>query len=77
MELNPTEIERLMLMSLKTQDDVAKIKADFGLDVRNFVMLNEPAKYIFDYIQEFGKAPDQNTLELSFKDFPYSEGSGN
>ena len=75
--MNPTEVERLMLMSIKTQDDVAQLRADFGISVRNFVFLYEPAEYIFDYINQFGRAPDRQTFELTFEDFPYVEGSSN
>ena len=75
--MNPTEIERLMLMSVKTMDDVAKIRGEYGISEKNFVFLYSEASFIFNYIKNFDIAPDSDTLSLEFPEFQYSVGSSN
>ena len=75
--MNPTEIERLMLMSLKTPEDIATIKSEYGITSRNFVYLNEEAKFIYDFMDNFNAPPDKEAMVLEFPEFQYSEGSKN
>ena len=64
-------------MSIKSSEDIAIMKSDYGITVKNFVFLSEPAKFIYEFVDNFGYAPDKETIELEFNDFQYSEGSNN
>lgn len=75
--MNPPEIERLMLMSIKTQEDIAKIRGEYGISANNFLYLFSEADFIFKYINNFGIAPDSDTVSLEFPELKYSVGSSN
>ena len=75
--MQPTEIERLLLLSIKTPDDIAILKTKYGITVNNFPFLSNEAKFVYKFIEDFERTPGKDELLLEFPNLPYTEGSDN
>ena len=75
--MEPTEVERLLLLSIKKPDDIAILKSKYGISVLNFPIYHKEAEFIYNFVEEFERVPLKDELVLEFPTFPYSDGSDN
>ena len=70
--MEPEEIERILISSLKTPEHLNILRQKYKLSPRHFPYFPEPATYIWDFIVQWGKAPDINLISAQFPDFRYA-----
>jgi len=70
--MNPSQIERLTLSSIKTPSDLFYLQDEHGLSETHFAFFPEEARYIYKYTREYGQAPPEVMLEANFPDFEYA-----
>ena len=70
--MNPSQIERLTLSSIKTTSDLLYLQEEHGLAENHFAFFPEEARYIYKYTREYGQAPPAVMLEANFPDFEYA-----
>ena len=56
--MEPEEIERILISSLKTPEHLNILRQKYKISPRHFPYFPEPATYIWDFIVQWGKAPD-------------------
>ena len=70
--MEPEEIERTLLSSLQTPEHLNTLRQKYRLSPRHFPYYPEQATFIWDYIVQWGKAPDLNLISATFPDFRYT-----
>ena len=75
--MQPSEIERLLLLSIKAPDDIATLKNKYGISLPNFPFMLEEAKFIYNFVEEFERIPFKDELLLEFPELLYTEGADN
>lgn len=70
--MKPATTERLALISIKTVEDLAMLRQQYGIDFRNFVFFPEVAQFIYNQIDDYGKVPDVSLIQAQFPDFDIS-----
>ena len=75
--MQPAEIERLLLLSLKSPDDIATLKNKYGISLQNFPFMAEEAKFIYNFAEEFERMPHKDELTLEFPKLVYTDGADN
>lgn len=75
--MEPTEIERVLLLSIKKPDDIALLRSKYGISVLNFPIYHQEAEFIYNFIREYDRVPLKDEVLLEFPSFPHTEGSEN
>lgn len=70
--MKQAEVERLLLSSIKVPTHLYTLKQKHALDESAFAFYLEEAKYIFNYVRDYGSAPPVELMEAMFPDFEYS-----
>ena len=68
----PEEIERILISSLKTPQHLTTLQQKYRITPRHFPYFPEPATFIWDFIIQWGKAPDVALINATFPKFQYS-----
>ena len=68
----PEEIERILISSLKTPQHLTTLQQKYRITPRQFPYFPEPATFIWDFIIQWGKAPDVALINATFPKFQYS-----
>lgn len=68
----PEEIERILISSLKTPQHLNTLQQKYRITPRHFPYFPEPATFIWDFIIQWGKAPDVALINATFPKFQYS-----
>jgi len=70
--MEPEEIERTLLSALQTPEHLNTLRQTYKLTPRHFPYYPEEAVFIWDYISQYGKAPDFNLISATFPEFRYT-----
>ena len=70
--MEPEEIERILISSLKTPEHLNILRQKYKISPRHFPYFPEPATFIWDFIVQWGKAPDLNLISAQFPEFRYA-----
>jgi len=70
--MEPEEIERTLLSSLQTPEHLNTLRQKYRLSPRHFPYYPEQATFIWDYIVQWGKAPDLHLISATFPNFRYT-----
>jgi len=68
----PEDIERILISSLKTPEHLNILRQKYKLSPRHFPYHPEPAVFIWDFIVQWGKAPDLTHINARFPKFEYA-----
>ena len=68
----PEEIERILISSLKTPQHLTTLQQKYRITPRHFPYFPEPATFIWDFIIQWGKAPDVALINATFPKFQSS-----
>ena len=60
--MEPEEIERILISSLKTPEHLNILRQKYRLSPRHFPYYTDEAQFIWDYIEKQGTAPDFNLI---------------
>ncbi len=70
--MEPEEIERTLISSLKTPEHLNILRQKYRLSPRHFPYYTDEAQFIWDYIEKQGTAPDFNLIAATFPKFKYT-----
>ena len=68
----PEEIERILISSLKPPQHLTTLQQKYRITHSHFPYFPEPATFIWDFIIQWGKAPDVALINATFPKFQYS-----
>ena len=67
--MEPRSVERLVLASLKTPEDIGYLRVKHNLSKSDFVFFPEVAEFIFSQVAQFDKIPDEALILAQFPDY--------
>ena len=70
--MEPEVAERLLLSSLKTPEHLTMLGRKFNLDRTKFPYYPQVAEFLWDYITQYGSAPNAELFKGEFPDFDLS-----
>ena len=66
------ELERTVLSSITNPLHLQLLRQDYNLSVQSFAWYQEEASFIWDYVLQYGDAPDAELLKTRFPTFEHS-----
>ena len=75
--MEPRSVERLVLASLKTPEDIGYLRVKHNLSKSDFVFFPEVAEFIFSQVEQFGKIPDEALILAQFPEYVSVEPTDN
>jgi len=71
--MEPRKIENLLLQSISEPEDIATLRTKYGVSLPNFVFMPNEAKFIYDFIEEYSRVPEQSEVTAQFPTFIYEK----
>lgn len=70
--MEPEEIERVLLSSIKAPEHISILKSKYKINQSHFPYYRKVAEFVFKHVVDYGKGPDEVTLNVVDSTFIYS-----